>query len=196
MSETTQTEPQNKLADLYAKFKADFPKEAYSSDRSRGFALTSLKAQYIIERLNESVGFCNWRLDGKYQEIKDSEGELQGVLFEGHLVLFLKDFFSVDGNDAPQHIVPTIGYHEAFTTDNKGNKKFKLIGDVYKGARTDALSKGCSYLGIGNDMFKGKVSTDGVVAGSKPAAKSTVKKTTTKKPETFQGKKPNKPSDF
>ena len=172
------------LDELYAKFKADFPAEAYSSDRSRGFALTSLKAQYIIERLNESIGFSNWRLDGKYREIRDDEtNELQGVLFEGHLVLFLGDYMDLSNGDIAQHIVPTIGYHEAYTLDQKGNKKPKLIGDVYKGARTDALSKGSSYLGIGNDMFKGKVSTSGAVSGRDD-------KKEVKKPSSFKGKKP------
>lgn len=180
------------VEDLYNAFKADFPKEAYSSDRSRGFALTSLKAQYIIERLNESIGFSNWRLDGKYREVRDDEtNELQGVLFEGHLVLFLGDYKLLSGGEPAQHIVPTIGYHEAYTLDGKGNKKFKLIGDVYKGARTDALSKGSSYLGIGNDMFKGKVSTTGDVAGAKKETKKDVEK-----PSSFQGKKPKKASDF
>ena len=194
MSET-QTTPEEvkslkKLDDLYSLFKEDFPSEAYSSDMSRGFALTSLKAQYIIERLNETVGFNNWRLDGDYKEIEDKEtGDFQGVLFQGKLVLFLTEYYK-DGDANNVHQVPTVGYHEAFTVDKKsGNKKYKLYGDVYKSARTDALSKAASYLGIGNDMFKGKVSTTGEVKTSKSSP--------TKKPSSFQGKKPSKKaSDF
>ena len=43
--------------------RAPFPAEALSSDTSRGFELTSIKAAYVIERLNEVFGPCGigWR---------------------------------------------------------------------------------------------------------------------------------------
>jgi hypothetical protein len=43
--------------------KAPFPPEALSSDTSRGFELTSIKAAFVIERLNEVFGPCGigWR---------------------------------------------------------------------------------------------------------------------------------------
>jgi len=43
--------------------KAPFPAEALSKDTSRGFELTSIKAAFVIERLNEVFGPCGigWR---------------------------------------------------------------------------------------------------------------------------------------
>jgi hypothetical protein len=46
--------------------KARFPAEALSADTSRGFELTSIKAAYVVERLNEVFGLCGtgWRRVG------------------------------------------------------------------------------------------------------------------------------------
>ena len=46
--------------------KAPFPPEALSSDTSRGFELTSIKAAFVIERLNDVLGPCGigWRYVG------------------------------------------------------------------------------------------------------------------------------------
>lgn len=68
-----------KRQELYEALRADFPEEAYSADRSRGHVLTSLKAQYITERLNEVFGLGNWSLSGEWQEVDD------GVLYLGKL---------------------------------------------------------------------------------------------------------------
>ena len=38
---------------------ADFPAEALSKDTSRGFELTSIKAMYVIERLNDVFGIIH-----------------------------------------------------------------------------------------------------------------------------------------
>ena len=48
--------------------KAPFPPEVLSSDTSRGFELTSIKAAFVIERLNEVFGRCGvgWLHDGEY----------------------------------------------------------------------------------------------------------------------------------
>jgi hypothetical protein len=43
--------------------RASFPAEALSADTSRGFELTSIKAAFVVERLNEVFGPCGtgWR---------------------------------------------------------------------------------------------------------------------------------------
>ena len=43
--------------------RASFPAEALSADNSRGFELTSIKAAFVVERLNEVFGpcGCGWR---------------------------------------------------------------------------------------------------------------------------------------
>ena len=43
--------------------RAPLPAEALTPDTSRGFELTSIKAAYVIERLNDVFGTCGvgWR---------------------------------------------------------------------------------------------------------------------------------------
>ena len=38
--------------------RAPFPPESLKPDMSRGFELTSIKAAYVIERLNDVFGLC------------------------------------------------------------------------------------------------------------------------------------------
>lgn len=117
---------------IYEELKKPFPAEAYSVDNSRGFNLTSIKAQYVVERLNEVLGIDGWELTGDYKEV---EG---GVLFIGSLII----------NDGYKgHKQEAIGFSAIK----------KNIGDAYKGAKTDALSKSASLFGLGNEVFKGNV---------------------------------------
>ena len=183
---TTETKLKD-LNELYTNLTAPFPKEAYMADSSRGFALTSVKAQYIVERLNNTLGFNNWRIDGRFDKQEDGS-----VLYEGQLILFLGDYAKMSDGSAVIHSVPTVGFA----------KSGKNLGDTYKSAKTDALSKGTSYIGVANDVFKGLVNPDGSpkAPGSPVAAKKTTKKAastaskttkkTTKKAASFAGKKP------
>lgn len=108
-----------------------FPKSALSKDTSRGFELTSIKAQYIVERLNESLGLFGWNLTGEYVEKKD------GVLYHGKL-----------------HI--KIGEQEKVVEATGWSKNKKNLGDTFKSANTDAMSKCASKIGVGNEVFKGE----------------------------------------
>ena len=148
------------VKELYEEFKKPFPKEAYKGDSSRGFELTTLKSQYIVERLNETVGVNGWELLGEYREIGvDDEGVPEGVVFDGDLVITIKDGTEV-------------------VTMKKGQAGFgqceRNIGDGYKGARTDCLSKCASLFGIGNEMFKGNISPDGDLKAEEDESEETV----------------------
>ena len=112
--------------------KAPFTQDAYSVDSSRGFNLTSIKAQYIVERLNDVCGIDGWEFKGDYTTVDT------GVIFFGTLVIN-------DGHKGHQQQAP------GFATIKKN------IGDAYKGAQTDALSKAASKFGLGNEVFKGNV---------------------------------------
>lgn len=136
---------------IYQQLSEAFPAEALSADTSRGFALTSIKAQYVVERLNNVFGIGGWRLTGNYEATKDASGNETGVLFHGELVVRL---------GSKTHAVATVGY-----SDSKKNK-----GDQYKGAKTDALSKAASYLGVGNEVFKGLVDPMNLQAGTEARA--------------------------
>ena len=57
--------------------KARFPAEALSADTSRGFELTSIKAAYVVERLNEVFGLCGtgWRyVHSPFEEVTTDKG--------------------------------------------------------------------------------------------------------------------------
>lgn len=122
---------------IYKELSKPFPKEAHSQDisRSKNFPLTSIKAQWVVERLNTVLGFSGWSMSGDFENLGD------GVIYRGTL-----EVLNI-------HKVEAIGYADLKT--QKGNKK--NIGDVYKSARTDALSKAASWIGVGNDVFKGNV---------------------------------------
>lgn len=132
---------QDKLKDIYEKLKAPFPREAYEEDKSRGFKMTSVKAQYIVERLNDVLGLGAWKLEGEFEKCNS------GALFHGKLTIKIDD-----------HLIEV--ENTGFSPVNT-NKKNNNVGDVYKGARTDCLSKCCSWIGIANDVYKGKVNPDG-----------------------------------
>lgn len=121
-----------KKSDIYKQLSTPFPKEALSVDNSRGFALTSVKAQYVVERLNEALGVENWTHGGTYEAV---EG---GVIFKGVLTA------SIDGVVTTREAV---GF----------GKTSRVVGDMYKSAKTDSLSKCASQLGVANEVFKGLV---------------------------------------
>ena len=66
--------------------KAPFPPEALSSDTSRGFELTSIKAAQapaVIERLNEVFGLCGvgWRyVHSPFEELHTDNGRVEIVI--------------------------------------------------------------------------------------------------------------------
>lgn len=131
--------------EIYNKLSASFPMEAYQVDSSRGFDLSSIKAQYIVERLNEVLGISGWDLQGNFEKIKDD------IIFHGKLIIRFK-------NDKDEVIILEhcgIGYC--------GSKK--NLGDQYKSAKTDCLSKTASLFGIGNECFKGLIDPKSIKKG-------------------------------
>jgi len=134
------------MAAVYTKLKEPFAKEALSTDSSRGFDLTSIKAQYVVERLNEVCGVGNWRHSGTYEPVEN------GVIFKGQLVI---------SNSSIDKSLGTVREAVGFAQIKRN------IGDAYKGAKTDSLSKCASYFGLGNDIFKGLVAPP---SKSKPRA--------------------------
>lgn len=129
------------IDEVYKKLKADFPKEAYSVDNTRGFPLTSIKAQYVIERLNDVLGLDGWSIDGEFE--KDENG----VAFIGSLNVKIGD---------KEVTRSGVGYG-AYQKDKDGNLKKSSIGDAFKSAMTDMISKTASHIGVGNEVFKGNV---------------------------------------
>jgi len=117
--------------------KKPLPPEAISQHPTKTY-LSSIKAIYVTERFNEVFGVGKWTV----------EVETESVNIETGMVV-VKTTFKVPELD--------IMYQSFGGNDNGGtnNKNFDL-GDAYKGATTDALTKIGSYLGVGIDVFKGK----------------------------------------
>lgn len=131
--------------------RAEFPKEAYSQHPTKTF-LTTLKAMYVLERLNDVFGIGRWTINFEIIERAPDY-----VLGQG-------EFVSLDYEVT---IPKQFGGHN---TTGKNTE----IADGYKSALTDCQSKIASYLEIGIDMFKGKI----IMPGKKkytPAPQNTAK---------------------
>lgn len=143
--------------------RAAFPAEALSADTSRGFELTSIKAAFIIERLNEVFGpcGCGWRYVHSPFE-----------LIEGEVVTEVALQFRVNDGGCDPVVWDAQARNWAFAPDSgawawpilapggrrpgKGNAP---ITDARKGAVTDGLTKAASMIGVGQEVFKGLVRT-------------------------------------
>lgn len=124
------TEEQKKKLD------APLPSEAVTQHPTKTF-LSSIKSVYVTERLNDVFGVGSWRIKSDTVERAD----------KGMVVV--KVTFSI-----PEYGIE----YECYGGNNnggEGSKNFDL-GDAFKGAVTDALSKIGSWMGIGADVFKGK----------------------------------------
>ena len=104
------------------------PDEAVSQHPTKKF-LSSIKSIYVTERLNEVFGVGSWR--GETEIVERSER-----------MVVVKLRFSI-----PEYGI----YYECFGGNDNAD-----LGDACKGATTDALTKVCSWLGIGAEVFKGR----------------------------------------
>lgn len=104
------------------------PDEAVSQHPTKKF-LSSIKSIYVTERLNEVFGVGSWRVETEIVERSER-------------MVVVKLRFSI-----PEYGV----YYECFGGNDNAD-----LGDACKGATTDALTKVCSWLGIGAEVFKGR----------------------------------------
>lgn len=117
------------------KLREPLPAEAVKPHPTKTF-LSSIKAIYVVERLNNVFGIGAWHLKS---EIIDNTTAM----------IVVKSILTI-----PEYSIELESYGG---NDNGGeNSKNHDLGDAYKGAVTDAFTKICSYLEIGIDVFKGK----------------------------------------
>ena len=113
---------------------APLPDEAISQHPTKTF-LSTIKAIYVTERLNDVFGVGSWKIKTDFIDKCDKMIVVKTTL------------------EIPEYGI----YYESFGgNDNQG------VGDAYKGATTDAITKIGSYLGIGIDVFKGKHTPQGL----------------------------------
>lgn len=118
------------LEAITSELKAPLPCEAIKPHPTKSF-LSTINPIYVIERLNEVFGLDGWHFTSEVLKEKD-----KWVVVKGTLHFTVGDHFhkieQYGGNDNPD------------------------LGDAYKGAATDALTKCASYIGIGADVWKSK----------------------------------------
>lgn len=110
------------------------PKEAIGQHPTKTF-LSTIKAIYVVERLNDVFGIGSFKLKSEIIDNKTSMIVVKATLEISEYGIELESF---GGNN----------------NGGDNSKNFDL-GDAYKGATTDALTKMCSFLEIGIDVFKG-----------------------------------------
>ena len=119
--------------DLIAK---PLPPEAVTQHPTKTY-LSSIKAIYVTERLNEVFWFWGWTIKVKKEEHWEKWMVVVHVTFE-----------------VPEYWF----YYECFWWNDNGGETSKNfdLWDAYKWATTDAITKIASWIGIWAEVFKGK----------------------------------------
>lgn len=135
-------------AEQKALLDSPLPAEAVTQHPTKTF-LSSIKSIYVTERLNEVFGVGAWRT--KTEKIAEGNGGMIVVKVSLSIPEYGIEYESFGGNN----------------NGGEGSKNFDL-GDAYKGAVTDAITKIASWMGIGADVFKGKQTATKAPAPAQP----------------------------
>lgn len=120
---------------MYNQLKKALPDKAVTKHPTKTY-LSSIKAIYVTERLNDVFGCGSWQI--RAEKVSESD--------KGFVVV--KTILTI-----PEYGV----YYESFGGNDNGGENSKNfdLGDAYKGATTDGITKIGSYLGIGMSVFQG-----------------------------------------
>lgn len=114
--------------EMKAQLDALLPDEAVTPHPTKTY-LSNIKAIYVTERLNDVFGVGEWQTT------------VEPITTDGKMVVVKLKL-----------TIPDYGiYYECFGGNDNSD-----LGDAYKGATTDALTKICSWMGLGAEVFKGK----------------------------------------
>lgn len=124
------------MNDIKESLLKDLPKEAVKKHPTKTY-LSSIKAVYVTERFTDVFGVGKWTTHVEKEHLDLTTG-----------MVVVKVTFQV-----PELKI----YYECYGGNDNGgiNSKNFDLGDAYKGATTDALTKIGSYLGVGIKVFKG-----------------------------------------
>ncbi|KKN71856.1 hypothetical protein LCGC14_0417100 [marine sediment metagenome] len=141
-------EPGKKITDeIREKLRAPFPPEAITDHPTKTY-LSTIKAAYVMERLNDVFGICGWEIEHEVVSDTDEYVTVKGCI---HLTEF------------------NLRTSEQYGGHGKTGKNTEPA-DGYKSAVTDLMSKCASYLEIGIDVFKGLKGIQKKQQVGKPAA--------------------------
>lgn len=128
-----------------ALIKKPLPKEAVTQHPTKQ-NLSTIKAIYVTERLNDVFGVGSWSIktrlvDNIIEKTRTTSSGRERTEFTAILSTTME--------------IPEYGiYYESIASSVNDDP-----GDACKGATTDAITKICSYIGIGIDVFKGQHDT-------------------------------------
>lgn len=127
--------------DQIKKLNEPLPPEALKPHPTKSY-LSTIKSIYVIERLNQVFGVGGWKVVNEIieKQVKEKTSK-DNKPYTETMVIVKSVFTTIDGNI----------YIESFGGNDNDD-----LGDAYKGACTDALTKIGSYLGIGADIWKDK----------------------------------------
>ncbi len=136
--------------EIRKQLRAPFPPEAITPHPTKTY-LSTIKAAYVMERLNDVFGICGWTIE--HTIVSD---DTDYVVVVGCIYL-------------PEFELRTPDQYGGHGKTGKGTEP----ADGYKSAVTDLMSKSASYLEIGIDVFKGRNGTPGKKQAKKhePAGK-------------------------
>ena len=120
----------------YSDLTQPVPKERL---KKRPDGLTNIQAYWVIDRLNKLFGPFGWNTKELKQEVVSQDPD-----WKNEVVITLVLRVAVDGQKF-WHTVQATGGCEI-----KG-----LLSDAIKGARTNAICKAASYMGIGIEVYMG-----------------------------------------
>jgi len=129
--------PQNLIEEL----KKPLAPEAIAQHPTKSY-LSTIKAIYVVERFNEVFGLGGWFIKNEFiEKVKAMRIDKKtGKPYEVEMVV-IKSILQV-----PEYGIEVEMY---------GGNDNDDLGDAYKGACTDALTKIGSYLYVGMDVYKG-----------------------------------------
>jgi hypothetical protein len=121
--------------------------------------MTAISPIYVTDRMNEAFGIGGWQFEPEVINDADKMVIVRGVLTIPSINARIVQFGGNDNRDR---------------------------GDAYKGAATDALTKCCSYLGVGAHVWRNDEPRE-TEAAAKPQPKSKSKPDTTAQLEKVLG---------
>ncbi len=151
--------PEAKKA-LYKQLSQPFPEEAIERTDGRqtgkGYSTTGIKAQFIINRLNEALGIGGWRTHRKVvvKELTTNSGR---KAYEAVCDLVLELGEWTDGTFVP--------FAEALAD---GGHISTSEADARKGSFSNALKKAAAAFGAGRQAYEGTIDDDNVPADEQP----------------------------
>ncbi len=137
---------------IYAALAAPFPEEAIERtdgrQTGRGYSTSGIKAQWIVDRLNQVLGLGSWRVhrEVKVREITTSSGRRA---YEAVCDLILEFGSWENGKFEVWAEALSYGGHVAM-----------LEGDASKGAFSNSLKRAAAFLNCGSAAYRGELDED------------------------------------